>query len=94
MKINLTDHDVVFVRFSHDNTNGIRSTTCTVALHNDSMGKIAEVDGVAVCAKRDNFHKATGRKVALTKALGRAALRKEERAVIWKGYFEFVNDLK
>jgi hypothetical protein len=94
MQIKLNDNDTVFIRFSYDLTNGIRSTACTVALHNSDLGKVAEVEGVAVCARRDNFHKATGRKVALTKALGRSALRKAERAAIWKGYFEVVNDLK
>jgi len=42
------------------------------------------VVGTAFCTKNDNFVKATGRKVALRKAV--ASLPREQRVEIWSGY--------
>lgn len=54
----------------------------------DSLGLLS-VD-YAYCHTNDNFCRATGRKIALTRALDGLKLDKETRQKIWKTYFEKV----
>jgi hypothetical protein len=50
-----------------------------------------EFNTVAACAREDNFCKANGRKIALTRALSDAQLPKTVRTAIWTDYFKRVN---
>jgi len=42
--------------------------------------------GTALCHKKDQFCKATGRKLSLARALKVAGLSKNERAKVWEDY--------
>lgn len=42
--------------------------------------------GMAFCSRKDQFKKATGRKVALARALKKAGLGKAARAAVWSRY--------
>lgn len=72
----------------------IRSTICQVyeLIHTDTSIKPFAIllgEGEAVCGKfspSEQFNKERGRKLALTKALARTALTKNERAAVWEGY--------
>jgi len=44
--------------------------------------------GVALLHPRDNFCRAIGRKVALTKALANSPFNKEQRGKVWSAYWE------
>lgn len=44
--------------------------------------------GIAFCNLTDNFTKATGRKLALERALRLGGFSKEQRKEIWKAYFQ------
>lgn len=57
-----------------------RRTSCSV-----SWGGIQLTCGVADCSVSDQFCRATGRKLALTRAV--AALPKHVRKAIWDGYW-------
>ena len=46
--------------------------------------------GVAYCSEEDNFERAVGRKLALTRALRDSDFTKEERAMIWETYNDMV----
>jgi hypothetical protein len=48
--------------------------------------------GKARCSKEDMFHKPTGRKIALTRAV--EPLAREIRSKIWRIYFQNTADLK
>lgn len=43
-------------------------------------------EGVTMCSPRDNFVKEAGRKIALTRALGKLKLGKKERTLVWEAY--------
>lgn len=50
-----------------------------------SIGWDLVASGVSTCSVNDPFNRATGRKVALAKAL--ASLPKPTRAIAWRAYF-------
>ena len=49
--------------------------------------------GVAKCSKKDNFCKATGRKIALARAI-KENFTKEGRKIFWDAYLAFQNGVK
>lgn len=42
--------------------------------------------GRAICSEKDNFNKALGLKAALSKALTKSKIKKEDRRKIWEGF--------
>ena len=46
--------------------------------------------GLAACSKQDRFCKATGRKLALQRALEQVRLSKDERRMVWEAYRKVV----
>lgn len=48
--------------------------------------------GMARCSKEDMFHKPTGRKISLTRAVEN--MDKEIRTAIWESYFNHTSDSK
>jgi hypothetical protein len=62
-----------------------RTTTCIVTKGDKLICK-----GNSHCHKKDNFVKATGRKIALTRAIELLQLDKESRKEMWNKYFEKV----
>lgn len=63
----------------------IRTTKCEIY---EVVGEDARLVGhaTAECSPLDNFEKATGRKVALTKALAWMKMGKEDRSHVWEAY--------
>ena len=47
-------------------------------------------EGLAYCSINDNFERAIGRKIALTRALKDAGFDKDTRTAIWKEYLGLV----
>jgi len=45
-----------------------------------------ETSAEALCSKKDNFCKDTGRKISLSRAMQKAELPKKERTLIWEAY--------
>lgn len=61
-----------------------RQTECTLTLKDGAtIGR-----GSALCSEQDNFVKETGRKISLAKALKDANFSREERTLVWQGYFD------
>jgi len=46
--------------------------------------------GIAVCSRRDEFRKATGRKIALSRAMLDLGIERATRAKLWEDYLEQV----
>lgn len=80
-------------RFFHTKANRKRqrTTQCIVLRRQSGDTPTLLYSGLAVCSKRDNFNKETGRKLALTRAIER--LSREERAAIWSTYLDRQNPL-
>ena len=75
MKISANGHEYT-VRFHHKEMEGRRITECLISAEPDQL-----FGGYAFCSRQDDFNKATGRKISLTRAL--ASLPKSQRAAIW-----------
>ena len=77
------------LNFSHYEDENGRATACTIerveagGRFKDDGSQIGTV-GKAQCAPEDNFCKATGRKISLTRAL--STVDKAERSDIWDAY--------
>ena len=70
--------------------NWYRATTCFIEVENTSETGATYYDvfsGETRNIYPDNFCKATGRKVALTKALKTSGFSKAQRKAIWDAYF-------
>lgn len=61
-------------------------TTCFVKVFVDGNETIGNFAGAAYCAKGDKFDKATGRKIALTRALLPDVFPKDVRTQVWGVY--------
>lgn len=59
-------------------------------VHKGPVQNLAFTFGSAFCSVEDNFNKAIGRKLALTRALEGSKFSKEERTAIWETYFDIV----
>jgi hypothetical protein len=75
------------VSFRHEEFEGSRATICTVVAGppdapDDSFG-------IAVTHPKDNFCRATGRKIALERAIGHWS--KADRRLIWQAYWKSIN---
>lgn len=51
---------------------------------------VGVVEGVAKCSPRDQFAKATGRKLALARALRTLGVQRDVRRGVWQAYFDKV----
>jgi hypothetical protein len=51
-------------------------------------GNSTEYNGVAACIRGDQFSKELGRKIALTRALKEACLKRGTRTAVWRAYFD------
>ena len=78
-------HETIKVDFHYGEDNGLRVTECKVNFL--SSLRLPQI-GKAVCSPEDNFCKATGRKVALTRAL--RTLPRDLRKEVWDTYLERV----
>jgi len=70
-----------FHHFYRDMECGTRGTSAVIRINDSIVGS-----GMAFCHELDNFCKAEGRKIALTRAVG--GLTKNQRTVVWKNYIE------
>lgn len=92
MLIIQTDDQRYGVSFEHPfNQNGKRSTVCRLYV-NIGEGLWAEEPcavGDATCSKSDNFSKASGRKIALGRALlnNKEIFPKPSRVKVWETYW-------
>lgn len=61
-----------------------RSTIITVTI-NGNDGSVSEAEGIAHCSPKDNFCRATGRKLALQRYLeANTFITRADRALLWK----------
>lgn len=63
-------------------------TVCTLDMMKDGESVESESNpatATAVCSKKDQYNKETGRKVSLTRAI--RLWKRDDRAKIWKAYF-------
>jgi len=63
-----------------------KSTSCVIKLEDGTK----LITGIAFLHPKDNFCKATGRKVSLARALKLYGFSKEERKKFWSDYFRQV----
>lgn len=89
MILKLQDGNSIQLKFKHHQNRGRRSTVVHGS-HPLAGYEYATSLGVAVCHPNDPFCRATGRKIALARAIKH--LDREIRTQIWKAYFEFVNN--
>jgi hypothetical protein len=77
-------------KFSHliSGYSGFRYTTCTLYDHPE----FTNIVGYAHCHPSDQFNKAVGRKLALTRILEHPTLKlnKAQRTKVWNAYFEWL----
>jgi hypothetical protein len=64
----------------------LKTTRCFVTWVEKPMYPMLSIAEVAICSPKDNFCKATGRKIALTKVM-KNFNDKEFRTAIWNKYF-------
>lgn len=92
-RVNVGD-DIWTVDFSHGtDDSGSRFTLCQlgVSRSEDEM-PLNSSSGISLCSRKDNFNKATGRKLALTRAL--AYHDRGFRTKIWEAYFHRIRSQK
>jgi hypothetical protein len=91
----LPDETKVAVLFCHPRTNVgserkpviQRSTLCRLAyLGADGRPGKTIFDATVVCSLKDNFCRATGRVLALTRVLAKSFFSRDERRAIWDAY--------
>jgi hypothetical protein len=87
--------DKVAILFSHPRTNVgsekrpviQRSTICRIAyIGDDGRPEKPFAMATVVCSLKDNFCRATGRVLALTRALSKSFFGRGDRAAIWDAY--------
>lgn len=88
IKLTLPNGWNIAIVYSHPKTTSVppvRSTLCEIFRFHDDAGAHAEFlgEGWARCASTDNFCKATGRKLSLTRALEDTHFDREERKAVW-----------
>lgn len=83
MKI-LVDTTTYRVTFRHDSA--AKSTECLI--WHGTEGTDLYAVAFAFCHPKDNFARATGRKVAFAKALAMAEVPREQRRQFWQGYWQ------
>lgn len=59
-------------------------TFCKISEMNDTINAV----GLSLVSKHDRFCRATGRKIALAKALKKTNFNKKVRTALWKSYFK------
>lgn len=86
VKVDGKQYRVNFAHLKYDD--GERVTVCSFGLP-VAKGELPKVlaTGVARCSKHDNFNKATGRKLSLTRALNGVEFTKSQRTQVWNQYF-------
>jgi len=87
MSLRVKDGDnEIEVLFNHTTDKELGKCTCVTLRFNDRDA----VSGFAVCSYKDNFCKATGRKIALARAIDAAKIRgtidKSVSKKIWETY--------
>lgn len=108
IRVNIGDEDIClwFEHIKHESEyvydcdvylNEVPATVCKIYIVRVGV----EVDpeliysyGKVVLYKDDQYNKATGRKLALGKALEDGDFSRDDRALIWKGYFEQIKPKK
>lgn len=96
MKVTLAGSQVM-IDFQHAHfpptpMNGVQVKGSTTAIANLGTDPINGVDrmesAVSWCSSKDQFDKAKGRKVSLTRLLEKLAISKEQRKVVWDVYHQ------
>jgi hypothetical protein len=65
-----------------------RTTVCKLyGIGSDGKPATVLASDDAACSASDNFRKETGRKIALTRAIEKAKLSKQDRRLVWEAYF-------
>jgi hypothetical protein len=75
-------HFVDNVEVSPDINDDRKITSCVINKGSDVLS-----EGIAIVHPGDNFNRSVGRKIALTRALSKLSLSREDREKIWKAYF-------
>lgn len=85
------------VHFHYGRLDGRRTTHCTIH-RSPCLAKTRPCGtpgglGTAVCSTTDEFRKATGRKIALARAMAMLGIPRERRARLWTSYLSKINGL-
>lgn len=89
----VNEYEVVFRYYDVDNNgpynfdNALFNRVVDCEIYED--GELVAL-GTAQCSKQDQFVKAVGRKIALTRALKDGMFNKEYRTLIWNKYWSLV----
>lgn len=93
MRIRGTDGTIYLVHFRYPwhEMGEARHTCCwlhtgSCVRDGDGPCQLTEQYGTATCSPRDEFKKATGRKIALARAMAHLGLEREARAALWTSY--------
>ena len=84
------EYEIMFrhsqVRENYPGRFGISGSTICFITVSENHPEVAV--GAALCSSKDNFCRATGRKISLGRALLKAFPNKEDRRYIWEQYFK------
>lgn len=83
--VNGTPHQVDFLHWRY--ADGSRTTVCRFDAMRTPWGYLHS-SGRADCSSKDIFRKATGRKLALARALAAKGFHKAWRTAFWAAYFQ------
>lgn len=90
IEISFIHHHTIYI--FHGEEFHDRVTDCVINSINDDKSKTLVCKASARCSPKDNFSKAVGRKIALTRALRiltkNNLIEKGQRALIWDLYFK------
>ena len=81
-EINDVEHKIFF-KHTKESGNHPTATKCII-VNKDTNDTVAEAD--AKCNPIDRFEYATGRKLALERALNEAGFTREQRKTVWAAY--------
>ena len=85
--VNGTPHQVDFRHLHFMSTGRRYATQCWLDAVPRPKGEWLPPTGQALCSRKDTFRKATGRKVALARALKAKGYHKAWRTAFWVAYF-------
>jgi len=89
MRTTLNDRGEVLIYFKHVRTfPASQGTICTIEWHGN------KIQHSSILNPKDQFCKAKGRIISLTKALKVSPFTKEERRIIWNTYFANTKKIK
>ena len=87
MRITVNDKEY-HIRFYHHIEGEKKTTACHVLVNLLIYGFVDIGIGVAVCSHKDNFSRAVGRKIALSRAIRNCFPDKVVRKTVWRAVWE------